>query len=178
MDIYYYDRRKNIYLIPLCFLLGIVYAWGVLWVINIFEWLESITIGDLLGTLFWADARGPLYIIHTFVVMIPYIIVLPAAVMAFKYVRGIWPKRIMALLMAPTLIYLFDPTMAAYSTEGVRLFFDFFHDKCYCHLLGGASFANLTWSDSVGKFEYTVFDVYVVISAILCAFNKDNFDIC
>lgn len=176
MDIYSNDYKKNFFLIPGTFLLGIAMAWIAVWFVNILQWLESITIGSLLGTLFWADARGPLYVIHTFVVMFMYVLVLPAAVYHFKYVEGILAKRIMVILMTITIIFLFDKHMASNLSWDIASKIYFLQEKCYFRLLGGASFANLTWSESVSYFEYVVFDIYVALTGLVFFFNKRSWD--
>ena len=173
MSIYKNDDENNYLMIPICYVWGIVYAFGVVWGVNIIQWIDSVTIDSLLGSLFWADSRGLLYVIHTLVVMFFYIFVLPAAVIPLKYIDSAVIQKILIIILAISIIFLFDPHITnSYAPDWLGKIISFLQDKCYFRLIGGASFANLTWSESISEFEYGVFDFYVIVSSILTLLNK------
>ena len=171
-----YRKEKDILMTPVCFVWGLAYAWLAVWVINIFYWVESITIGSLLGSIFWTDARGPLYVIHTFIAMAFYAAVLPFAVVPISHVYNPWIRRLLIVLYAFSIICIVDKSVSSYFFSGnLNSMASFLRNDCYFHLIGGVSFLNLTWSDKLSQFEYNVFDIYIVITAIVCLCNKDNF---
>lgn len=168
-----YDDHNDYLMIPVCYVWGIAYAFAVVWAVNIIQWLDSITIESLLGTLFWADARGPLYVIHTLIVMFFYIGVLPAAVIPLKHIDNRIIQKVLIVVLTISVLFLFDPHMkSSLYPSWLWNSLYFLQNKCYFHLIGGASFANLTWSESVSSFEYGVFDFYVIVSGILTLMNK------
>ena len=166
--------RSNDYLmIPVCYVWGIAYAFAVVWAVNIIQWIDSVTIDSLLGSLFWADARGPLYVIHTLIVMFFYIGVLPASVIPLKHIDNRIIQKVLIVALTISILFLFDPHITnSFAPYWLSKIVYFLQDKCFFHLIGGASFANLTWSETISSFEYGVFDFYVIISGLLTLINK------
>lgn len=169
----YKDDDNDYLMIPICYIWGIAYAFGVLWGVNIIQWIDSITIDSLFGSLFWADSRGLLYVIHTLVVMSFYVFVLPAAVIPLNHINSGVIQKILIVVLAISVLFLFDPNITnSYAPGWLAKIICFLQNNCYFHLMGGASFANLTWSEDISEFEYGVFDFYIIVSCVLLLMNK------
>ena len=169
-------KNRDYWMTPICFVWGLFYAWLVTWVANVIYWLENISIESLLGSVFWTDVKGLLFVIHAFVSMFFYIAVLPAAAIPISHVYNPWIRRFLIVAYAVSVITIIDPSVSSYLfSKPIESIVEFLRKDCYFHLMGGASLANLTWSDKISRLDYNVFHTYIVIGAILCLRNKDNF---
>lgn len=158
----------------LYFISGIVVAWLCAWGVNIVEWCCSLSIGSLFENLFFADARGLLKIIYSLVSMLPYIFVWFGAMWGIMKIQPRLAQRISSIIMGLVIITLFDPDMKYYLPSFLYNVFNFLQTTCHFKLLGGASLADLTWSSDMSSLDYSVFDFYMIILAIIGAVSKNN----
>lgn len=154
------------------FLLEIVLSWLAVWFINLFEWINALTWGGILSSLFFADASGLWIIIKPIVIMFPYIFVYFVSTrhMNFLFLEGKY--RFLYLLLGIVIISLYDPNIKSYYPSFIYDALKYLQNNCYCYLLGSLDIANVKWSAEFTILDYITFDIYIMLSAIIYTFNK------
>jgi hypothetical protein len=157
----------------LSLLLGVAMAWLSAWMVNIVEWLCSISIGELFTNLIFADANGLLGLIISFITMFPYVFLLFGAIYPLRLIEEQWLRKVVLVILVILILLLFDPhTKSLIYPYGYREI-SYLQDHCYFSLFGGLSLANLEWTTKFSRIDYYVFDFYMIAPSLLILFNDD-----
>lgn len=149
------------------FIAALACSWVLAWLCNFIRWTASLTIGNLLISLLFSDARGPYPFIFSCMSMIPYgfIPLMTICLAGFCKRRGILLS--LYVIIAITLIFVYDANakniLPAFLYDPIC----FLQKDCYFRFIGGVSVGKFTWSEDLSSLDYAIFDIMTIIVVIL-----------
>lgn len=153
---------------------AMIFAWFVLWFVNIIEYLSSITLEPMIYSLISNHANWFLLTIISFITMFIYGLVPFAPMTYVNKAYGIWGRKKIIILIGLSLIILLDPAIKFYLPYS---WFDFIDILQSAYYIEGPSELATKFTDSStehSRFDYIAVDVYIIAITILMYFYEEE----